>query len=63
MAPVATAAAADIPGGTGTTATITLNGPAVSSNLGTAVDSDWLKTTLVADKLYAFVLVCEDGDF
>lgn len=61
-APMA-AAAADIPGGPGTGVTLTLNGPAVESDLGSAADSDWLRTTLVADRLYALVLACDAGDF
>lgn len=49
------ATAADIPGGPGTGVTLAL-GRSQSSDLGSATDEDWFRTSLEANKLYAFVV-------
>ena len=54
MAP-ALAVAADIPGGPGTSVTLGV-GATVESELDSAADADWFRTSLQAGKLYAFTV-------
>ena len=58
---IPSAAAADIPGGPTTTASLVLNAAAVSSDLSSVGDSDWFRVSLDAGKLYAVGMFGYDG--